>query len=297
MARRKHSEEEHENLERWLVSYADFITLLFAFFVVMYAISSVNEGKYRVLSESLSAVFKEPQKDHNLGHTLEPIQIGQLKKGEDILGEPSTPAGSTSSESMAELAGEDLKAEQAQLESLADQIEAALSPYIQDDLVAVKRHDLWVEVEMKSGMFFSSGKADLSKESLPMFYRMSEIFREIDNAIHVEGHTDNLPISTAEFPSNWALSSARAAVVVNQLMSNGIDPRRMAAIGYGEHHPIADNKTEEGRYQNRRVVIVLMSDGATRYKLSSGDRVQELDAPRKPVASGASTHPSEVKQP
>jgi chemotaxis protein MotB len=292
MSRRKYSEEEHVNLERWLVSYADFITLLFAFFVVMYAISSVNEGKYRVLSESLSAVFKEPQKDHNLGQTLEPIQIGQLKKGQDLLGEPSMSHGSAASE-----AEEDLDAEVAQMENLADQIEAALSPYIQDDLVAVKRHELWVEVEMKSGMFFSSGKADLSKESLPALYRMSEIFRGIDNTIHVEGHTDNVPINTPEFPSNWALSSARAAVVVNQLMSNGIDPRRMAAIGYGEHHPIADNKTEEGRYQNRRVVIVLMSHGAARYKLSSGDRIEEIGATRKPVAAGSPMTQAEVIKP
>jgi len=285
MARRKHSEEEHENLERWLISYADFITLLFAFFVVMYAISSVNEGKYRVLSESLAAVFREPQKDHNLGHTLEPIQIGELKKGQDLVGEPATSESAASAEEI-----EDLDAERAQLENLADQIEAALSPYIQDDLVAVKRHELWVEVEMKSGMFFSSGKADLSKESLPVLNRMSEIFREVDNTIHVEGHTDNVPINTAEFPSNWALSSARAAVVVNQLMSNGIDPRRMAAIGYGEYHPIADNRSEDGRYQNRRVVIVLMSRGAARYRLSSGDRIRDLDAAQMPVPAG--TRPS-----
>jgi len=297
MARRKHSEEEHVNLERWLVSYADFITLLFAFFVVMYAISSVNEGKYRVLSESLSEVFKEPQKDHNLGATLEPIQIGQLKKGQDLLGELATSDGSASSEAMTGAAAEDLDAERAELESLADQVETALSPYIQDDLVAVKRHELWVEVEMKSGMFFSSGKANLSKESLPALYRMSEIFRGIDNTIHVEGHTDNVPINTPEFPSNWALSSARAAVVVNQLMSNGIDPRRMAAIGYGEHHPIADNRTEEGRYQNRRVVIVLMSRGAARYKLSSGDRIEELGTSQKPISAGAPITPTGVTKP
>ncbi len=297
MIRRKHSEEEHVNLERWLVSYADFITLLFAFFVVMYAISSINEGKYRVLSESLSAVFKEPQKDHNLGQTLEPIQIGQLKKGNDLLGDPAASHGSVSSESTTETAGENLETEHARLESLADQIEAALSPYILDDLVAIKRHDLWVEVEMKSGLFFSSGKADLSKESLPILYRLSEIFREIDNTIHVEGHTDNLPINTPEYPSNWALSSARAAVVVNQLMRNGIDPRRMAAIGYGEYHPVADNGTEEGRYQNRRVVIVLMSHGAARYKLSSGDRIQDLDASQKPVSGTAPIASTEVAKP
>ncbi|BBA34329.1 flagellar motor protein MotD [Methylocaldum marinum] len=297
MMRRKHSEEEHVNLERWLVSYADFITLLFAFFVVMYAISSVNEGKYRVLSESLSAVFKEPQKDHNLGHTLEPIQFGQIRKGQDLLGQPARSDGLESSESVSGSAAESFEAEYARLERLAEQIEAALSPYIEDDLVAVKRYELWVEVEMKSGMFFSSGKAELAKESLPILERMAEIFRGIDNTIHVEGHTDDVPINTLEFPSNWALSSARAAVVVNQLMRDGIDPRRMAAIGYGEHHPIADNRTEDGRYRNRRVVIVLMSNAAARYKLSSGDRIEDFGAPPKTVSGPAPDAPAEAGKP
>ncbi|CAI8931904.1 flagellar motor protein MotD [Methylocaldum szegediense] len=297
MARRRHSEEEHVNLERWLVSYADFITLLFAFFVVMYAISSVNEGKYRVLSESLSEVFKEPRKDHDLAATLEPIQIGHLKKGQDLLGEPVTQEDSKSFESKVDAATEDLETEYARLEHLADQIEAALSPFIDDDLVVVKRHELWVEVEMKSGLFFASGKADLSKESLPILDRLSEILREVDNTIHVEGHTDSVPINTSQYPSNWALSSARAAVVVHQLMRNGIDPRRMAAIGYGEYHPVADNGTDEGRYQNRRVVIVLMSHAAARYKLSSADQVSDLDAPQKPVSGTSPIVSTEVAKP
>ncbi len=288
MSKRKRSEEEHENLERWLVSYADFITLLFAFFVVMYSISSVNEGKYRVLSQSLAEVFMEPGKKSS--RSGEPIQIGEADKGDNLVGSPNFGLGARSPE-LAANSEADSAAEQARLENLADRIESVLSPYIQDDLVLLKRHEMWIEVEMKSGLFFSSGKANLAEESLPMLYRLSEIFREIPNPINVEGHTDNMPISTAEFPSNWALSSARAAVVVNQLTSNGIDPRRMAAIGYGEFHPVADNGAEDGRYRNRRVVLVVMSTGAARYQTPAGA------APQPNNAGGGAKPAPEVAKP
>jgi chemotaxis protein MotB len=292
MSRRRRSEDEHENLERWLVSYADFITLLFAFFVVMYSISSINEGKYRVLSESLAAVFTHG-KGESAARTMEPIQVGEAKKSDNLINllPASTPA--------PEIERQDaLQAEQAQLQSVADQIEAVLSPYIQDDLVTVKRDQLWIELEMKSGLFFSSGSAALSKDSLAMLYRLSEIFGHINNAIHVEGHTDNVPISTAEFPSNWALSSARAASVVKQLMDNGIDPRRMVAIGYGEYHPVADNRTEEGRNKNRRVVIIVMSDKAARYKLTADDRNAEaVPVNKSGETSGAQQQSREIKKP
>jgi chemotaxis protein MotB len=275
MRKSRRSEEEHENLERWLVSYADFITLLFAFFVVMYSISSVNEGKYRILSESLAEVFMEPGK--KTVRTGQPIQIGEGEGGDNLVGSPRSGARHSDPDA-------DPQAEQARLESVADRLEAALSPYIQDDLVLIKRHDLWIEVEMKSGLFFPSGKSALAEESLPVLYRLSAIFSEIPNPINVEGHTDNLPISTAEFPSNWALSSARAAAVVGQLTGSGVDPRRLAAIGYGEFHPVADNAGEDGRNRNRRVVLVVMSKGAARYPIAAG---AEAKSGGNPAPGGA----------
>jgi chemotaxis protein MotB len=286
MHRRKRAEEEHENLERWLVSYADFITLLFAFFVVMYSISSVNEGKYRVLSQSLAEVFKDPSS--KTAHTGEIVQIGKAASGDYLVGSPETGLGAVSPDPDA--TGSSAADEQARLESVANRIEAVLSPYIQDDLVLIKRHDFWIEVEMKSGLFFSSGKANLTQESLPMLYRLSEIFKELPNPINIEGHTDNLPINTAEFPSNWVLSAARAAAVVSQLTSDGIDPRRLAAIGYGEHHPVADNGNEAGRYRNRRVVLVVMSSGAARYQPMPTANAEPA-APAKPLPGKAGAAP------
>lgn len=273
MARRKKLREEQENHERWLVSYADFITLLFAFFVVMYSISSINEGKYRILAEALTQAFSEsPKKLAEPQRTLEPIQIGEvvrriepIKAGimGDAIAQPTE-------ENAAWL--EALAHEQAQLKAISERLKEALSPYIDEDLIAVTREQLWIEVEMKSSLLFGSARAEPSEKALPVLKKIGGILRQIPNSVHVEGHTDNLPISTIEFPSNWELSAARAASIVHHLMQYGISPERMAAIGYGEYHPVADNRTEEGRYNNRRVVLVLLSQAAARYALGSNER-------------------------
>lgn len=262
MARRKKRvEEEQENHERWLVSYADFITLLFAFFVVMYSVSSVNDGKYRVLSKSLVDAFSEKAR------SLDPIQVGEIASTNVVTDAANTSSKSNESENLDEVA---------QLVRISNQIEEVLSPYIDQELIDIKRDDLWVEVEMKSGMLFQSGRADLADEAFPVLKKIAEIIRQTPNTVHIEGYTDNLPINTIEFPSNWELSAARAASVVHQFSINGVDPKRLAAIGYGEHHPIADNRFEKGRYENRRVVLVLLSQSAARHKLVSDERTKLL---------------------
>jgi chemotaxis protein MotB len=264
MPKRKHTEDEHENLERWLVSYADFITLLFAFFVVMYSISSLNEGKYRVLSQALSAVFSADPSSRSGNPQSTLIQMSPDQGSELINLLPEVPPNPP-------VQGDAEESEQAQLDRVAHQMEAVLAPYLQDDLVTVRRTELWVELEIKSGLLFSSGSAGLAKGSEAMLHRLSQIFTGIDNIIHVEGHTDNVPIATFEFPSNWALSSARAASVVKQLVDYGVSPERMVALGYGEYHPVADNTREDGRNRNRRVAMIVMSKQASRYKLTSGN--------------------------
>ncbi|HHJ37889.1 MAG: hypothetical protein AXA67_02030 [Methylothermaceae bacteria B42] len=255
-------DEEHENHERWLVSYADFITLLFAFFVVMYAISSLNEGKYKVLAESLDKAFKEPSQK-----TLDPIQIGETPKTVNPL-DALVNAAKPVTEPVSEEGQEQIK-----LQKISEQIEEVLAPYVDDDLVAVTRNEFWVAVEMKSGMLFASGSAKLSKAADPVLSKLAEIVREMpDNPIYIEGHTDNVPIQTREFPSNWELSAARAASVVRKLVETGVAPKRLAAVGYGENHPVADNNSEEGRYRNRRVVMVLQAKNLARYQVLSKER-------------------------
>jgi chemotaxis protein MotB len=275
--RRKRGHEEHVNLERWLVSYADFITLLFAFFVVMYSISSVNEGKYRVLSDTLSRAFDPKTTASDKVMTNDIIQDG-LRPGRDTAQLPIEEKLVPDNPAVIELKGK-MGEDEAQLAKVAEDLDQVLAPYIQDDLINIRRDKAWLEVEMKSGLLFPSGSASLSTESMPMLDKLAAIFKELPNVIHVEGHTDNRPINTREFPSNWELSAARAASVVHQLMKAGVDPMRMAALSYGEYHPLADNHTEDGRYQNRRVTIVLQAHSMARYKLPSDARAGDVATP------------------
>ncbi len=279
MARRK-PVEEHENHERWLVSYADFITLLFAFFVVMYAVSSVNEGKYRVLSDSLTAAFRTPTR------SLDPIQIGQVARtissGEfPVDGDPTlialpipvTPDEIPNIESPLSRSGPGIPEngdvrgfEDPGIDEIADEITAAMGGLIKDDLIDVRRDERWLEVEIKSSILYPSGSARLAPAAFPMLEQLAEILAPFPNPIHVEGFTDNVPIHTATFLSNWELSAARAASVVHLFTDYGVAPERMAAIGYGEFKPIASNNTPEGRAKNRRVVLVIMPGADPRWE-------------------------------
>ncbi|MFN4262309.1 MAG: flagellar motor protein MotD [Thioalkalivibrionaceae bacterium] len=279
MARRRH-QEEHVNHEAWAIPYGDFVTLLLAFFVVMYAISSVNEGQYRVLSDSLVAAFQARP-------TVEPIQIGDPSlaidwSSEDIARSlapiviaPTGPTTQALSESVDQEAIEimlrsALEADTAapargtdtsvlaQIAAVADDLEALLAPLIDDDLIAVRRDDWWLEIEINTELLFSSGSARLNNDARPILTSVASLLAKRPAQIHVEGHTDDVPIRTPVYPSNWELSSARAASVVALFETVGIDPSTMVAIGHGEHKPIADNATPEGRTQNRRVVIVVI---------------------------------------
>ena len=277
MARRKKKAEEHVNHEAWAIPYGDLITLLLAFFVVMYALSSVNEGKFRVLSESLQAAFR------GTPMAPEPIQVGQLARGLEI--SPVGRAGTILPVDMAvprflsdpdgdrdgdgepgELIDGDgfrgaaLQEVERGFQRMADQIQEAVTPLIEENLIRIRRERFWIEVEINTSFLFSSGSADIFPEARPILEELAGILSDLPVRVHVEGFTDDLPISTQVFPSNWELSAGRASSVLRLLADRGLDPTRMAAIGFGEHRPIADNETPEGRQQNRRVVIVVLAD-------------------------------------
>lgn len=259
------------NHDRWMVSYADFITLLFAFFVVMYSISSVNEGKYKTLSDSLGDAFSNKEQQ---GNEIAPIQIGALPT--TIQPIPLENPTTTEVEERRELSEEILK-ERKQLSQVSDQFEQVLAPFIDDKLVSVKKNDYWIELEMNSEMLFLSGEAELSKKAIPVLKKIVEVINSLPNMINIEGHTDNIPIDNIKFRSNWDLSSARATSVVHEFVKEGINPPRLSAIGYGEFHPIDDNKVEAGRFKNRRVVLVLMSQAFARYGANDEERAKLLN--------------------
>ncbi len=274
MARRRRKTnllDASDNHERWLVSYADFVTLLFAFFVVMYSISSVNDEKYESLSEALDEAFSTIRKVRKV---IDPIQVGT----EPTTIQPIRLDNPTTGEinKHRELSEEILK-ERRQLQLVSEQFQDVLQPYIENDLIEVKRHDFWIELEMNSQLLFLSGEAELSTKAIPVLKKIAEVIRRLPNVINIEGHTDNVPIDTVEFPSNWDLSSARATTVVREFVQNGISPKRLSAIGYGEFHPVADNNNEVGRNKNRRVVLVLMSQAFARYGMSDKKRAEVLN--------------------
>jgi chemotaxis protein MotB len=277
MARKK-KHEEHLNHEAWAIPYGDLITLLLAFFVVMYAISSVNEGKYRVLSDSLTAAFRGTPK------TLQPIQVGekQVGSGADVKmsivqqsmidGQPRSllssmpikspmpqrPMTAGEQQRQAEISHQQATAARA-LTKVAEEVERAMDNLVKADMVVVRRKDFWIEVEIRTDILFPSASAQLQTGALGVIERLGDALSPFPNAIRVEGHTDNRPIKTVAFISNWELSAARAGSVVRVLESRSIDPSRLAVIGYGEYRPSHTNDTVEGRNANRRVVIVILS--------------------------------------
>lgn len=259
---KKHKHEDHVNHEAWAIPYGDLVTLLLAFFVVMYAVSSVNEGKYRAASASLSAAFTGQPR------TILPVQIGTLpveSSGEslqmDLVAPPdrerSPNATDATSSSGLDGSGTDLQL-------MATNIEEALSDLIEAEVVIVRSNPYSLEVEIKTDLLFASGTASLSLRAADIIRRLAAPLQHFHNQIKVEGHTDNMPINTLTFPSNWELSAARAATVVHLLTKSGINAERLMVVGYGEHRPVGDNGTAEGRNQNRRVLLIIMGSPLTR---------------------------------
>ena len=322
---RKPKHEEHENHERWLISYADFITLLFAFFVVMYSVSSVNEGKYRVLSDALVAAFRAPAK------SMTPIQVGaaakspagvqfSIRKSPAVVNLfdrplPSPHGKDDQKEKAAQLNRQAKSQTQAQTKSndhnqaqavseaaaaiqkMADDVEHAMQSLIKQGMITVRRSTFWLEVEINTSILYSSGSARLESDSIPVLEELARILAPFPNALHVEGFTDNVPINTLVFPSNWELSAARAASVVTLFARAGIEPSRLAAIGYGQYRPVADNDSEQGRAKNRRVVVVVMS-GAEKQEVAQGAAPhllkQQLNTTSSTLAPAAPTETAAV---
>lgn len=248
MARKKKL-PEHANHERWLVSYADFMTLLFAFFVVMFAVSQVDTQKVGRFTESFSKavgvdMFPQPGRGLIVGST-----DGTIEEHPDVtLSTPLPP----------ELL--DLEAALAMPETREE---------VENVQISQRRNEL--VLRLSDGVLFESGNDALEERAARVIARLASELRRRAVTIRIEGHTDDRPIRTARFRSNWDLSTARATAVVARFAAEGIDPPRLSAAGYGEFHPIATNATDEGRKQNRRVDIVVSA-------------IPQTDAPTTPRA-------------
>jgi chemotaxis protein MotB len=296
---REQKHEEHQNHEAWAIPYADLITLLLAFFVVMYAISSVNEGKYRVLSDAMASAFNGAPTAKGPAPIKDPAATGAAPAGAinlPITGAPprsAVPPVSSNSHQDAttpahgelEAVNQAQRAAAAALDRVAQNVEQAMHDLVAQNLVAVRRGDSSVEVEIRTDILFPSGSATLAPSAIEILTRLAESLRSVPNPIRVEGHTDDRPINTLAFPSNWELSAARASSVVHLFSSREIEPARLAVIGLGEYRPVKSNVTSEGRNANRRVVIVILSpDSASD---SAPDRGAQAT---RPVAAPQAPH-------
>ena len=237
--RRKYLDQrQSDNHERWLVSYADFITLLFAFFVVMYALSTVSEGKYRVLGESLinafgsKAVERIPAAVPPLSMNLPPRRI----------------------------AGESQLKQREQMRGIAHDILKVLDSLVRDGQVKVTQSNRGISVEINASVLFASGQAQLRPESGRALQQVARVLAATQQGIQVEGYTDNAPISTPQFPSNWELSAARAASVARLFIDYGVAEQRLSVVGYGPNRALMPNDTPENRARNRRVEVMILAE-------------------------------------
>lgn len=257
MRRRRQQPDSPPNRERWLISYADFITLLFGFFVVMYSVSSVNQGKYKVLSETLTGVFNAPQR------SVKPVPVGEAPAVQPPATEQVIQPPVNQAPSVPENEGSGSDASDA-LKSMAGQLRSGFENLIRQGVVSVETNENWIELSLSNSLLFGSGTAEPHYDAFPVVAKIAGVVDDYSNAVRVEGFTDNRPIQTASFPTNWELSAARAAAIVRLLAQDGVDPQRMAAVGYGAHQPVARNDTQEGRSRNRRVVILISREASVR---------------------------------
>lgn len=244
MSRKK--EHAHVNHERWLVSYADFITLLFAFFVVLFASSQSDKNKQKQVAAAMQTAFTPlgSFEAHSKTPPLEEAPSASTVTKPAALALPFPQAGQTTAAEEAQRANLDQMIRQAE-----DRLpEGSVTTRMTREGLVISLHEIG---------FFASGSAEVRKESIPMLLALASALP--NTPLRVEGHTDNVPIHTAQFSSNWELSTARSSAIARFLLEHGtMRPTLVAVAGYAEFHPVASNATSAGRSQNRRVDIILL---------------------------------------
>jgi chemotaxis protein MotB len=250
---------QHGNHDRWLVSYADFMTLLFAFFVVLYASSEVDKSKMANLSSAITAGFSS-------------LGVGAGQGGAPVVIPGTIPPAFNHPANPQESA-----------ESIRKKLETDLAVELANRTVSIRQTPEGLVLSLRELGFFESGAAAMRASSMDTFDRIGAVLASVGSNLRIEGHTDNVPIHTAQFQSNWELSTARATEIIRLFLTReGINPQRLSAAGYAEYHPVADNGTEDGRRLNRRVDIVIV---APHMAASSAGAQHENKAPNTSTAA------------
>ena len=275
---RRHSVEQ-DNVERWLVSYADYMTLLFALFVVLYAMAMVNEKPFETATESIGRVFQaneEQVKNRGHGDDILPVNSAKTNKrlfGNDILENPGP-----------ELVPGDVmlsNVSEAQvgttLTSLEEDLHEALYELVESGYAQLQIDGDWLEIELNSGLLFPSGSSSPTNAAKDILQVIYQVIADASNYIRVRGYTDNQAIETEIFSSNWELSVFRATAILRILEELTVNPAQMAIEGYGQYYPNADNSTATGRAKNRRVVIAISKYGLEQANLLATPTISVKD--------------------
>ncbi|RIZ66155.1 MAG: flagellar motor protein MotD [Methylococcales bacterium] len=290
---RKRLAEEPEDKDRWLISYADLMTSMFAFFVVLYAVSSVQEKKFLQMSSSLGNALGNPSSpiSSKLGNvSSNPLMLDNPQVTNDfiapepisVLIPPALELTSLSEErtpvnpvEITKVNEEQQKIEQnkTQIKNIANELEQRLAPLVNQGKVHVTLSNWGISIEINASILFGAAEAKLNPESIEILQPIADILKDQPQLIHVAGYTDNKVINNAYYPSNWELSAARASSVVRLLIDAGVDSKRLAAVGNADNQAIATNATPEGRMRNRRVQLSIMAKSTEEYTSASRNEI------------------------
>jgi chemotaxis protein MotB len=284
MRRRRRSPEEHGSRDRWLVSYADFITLLFAFFVVLYASAQVDKRKVGKLAMAIQVAFQQLGV-FDTSSTQIPLNDSEaipFSKVQAIENAERTADLKRVVEPMKGTLGP--SAESSPLKDVQAELEKVLAPEIRNHTVEIKARRAGIIISLREVGFYESGSPSLRASSKDAIDRLAAVLKVRTEGLRIEGHTDNVPIHNGRFASNWELSTARASDLIKLLIDRyGLEPTRLSAAGYAEFHPVASNDTSEGRARNRRVDIIILTPPGP---------LQQVDAePSNPPAPSSSAMP------
>lgn len=253
---RRRYEERHENLDRWIISYADFMTLLFAVFVMLYAISSMNISKYRFLSQVISEAFLGKMVNRDDGLTAS--QRAPFNNLQAPIAVP-VPAIQEPPKNLSPELQRQIQERLQQLEKIYNNLSTQFHDLIQKDQVHIVHQPNGVVIDINATLLFQSGSATLMPDALHIIDQVGKALAEVPYTVQVNGFTDNVPIHNNQFDSNWDLSAMRAISVVKRFVDDGIAPDRLVGAGYGEYHPIKPNNSAENMARNRRVSIIVVA--------------------------------------
>ena len=267
--RKRRTAVEHDNIHRWLVSYADYMTLMFALFVVLYAMAMVNEKPFDSITESFGRVFQASEEEtKNRGHGDSVLMVNTSKTNVKLYGN-----------GILEVAGPELVDNEKNLSNISDskvgsnlsslekELHTALYDLVESGFAQLQIDGDWLEIELNSGLLFPSGSSSATHSAEAILTVIYDVIGQASNFIRIRGYTDNQVINTEIYSSNWELSVFRATAILRVLEKLGLNPARMAIEGYGQYYPSADNLTPEGRAKNRKVVVAISKYGLEKTNL------------------------------